>query len=264
MTRTAKKVSSALLHQLPDFSNSEAIADYFWRLVGNTEPFPRRLEGSIAIALPVTIVSLPSLTVSQIEDWLRERQVRCPLNVSDRRLSACVVAQGGHGVIFVDGADTEDERRFSVAHDAGHFLADYWLPRVSVLHRMGESIQPVLDGFRPPTTEERVHGLVVGLPLPAFSNLMDRDEDGLADTRHTISREDVADQVALELLAPRRQLERLCRELRIDQDAPDAAEQTTKLAIAAFGLPARIAARLAERHTMRAQSLRSVRQVLGM
>jgi len=264
MTRTAATVSNALLDQLPEGSNAEAIADYFWRLVGNTEPFPRRLEGSIAMALPVTIVSLPSLTVSQIEGWLRERQVRCPINLSDRRLSACVVAQGGHGVIFVDGADSEDERRFSVAHDAGHFLADYWLPRVSVLHRMGESIQPVLDGFRPPTTEERVHGLVIGLPLPAFSNLMDRDEDGLADTRHAIAREDVADQVALELLAPRRDFERLRKKSRIDLDAPDAVEHTAKLAIAAFGLPARIAARLAERYTMRAKSSRSIRQILDM
>lgn len=264
MTKTAKAVSSALLDKLPDVSNAEAIADFFWRLVGHTEPFPRRIEGSIAMALPVTIVSLPRLTVSQIEDWLRERQIRCPINVSDRRLSACVVAQGGQGVIFVDGADAEDERRFSVAHDVGHFLADYWLPRQSALHRMGERIRPVLDGLRPPTAEERVHGLVIGLPLPAFSNLMERDKDGLADTRHTISREDVADQVALELLAPRRDFECLCKESRIDRHAPDAVEQTTKLAVAAFGLPERIATRVAERHTMRTQFLQSVRQILGM
>ncbi|MEW8143902.1 MAG: hypothetical protein AB2777_20495 [Candidatus Thiodiazotropha endolucinida] len=257
-------MSRASLDQLPDGSNAEAIADYFWHLVGSTESFPRQLERSIAMALPVTIVSLPSLTVSQIEDWLRERQVRCPINVTDRRLRACIVAQGGHGVIFVDGADAEDERRFSVAHDAGHFLADYWLPRTAALLRLGDSIQPVLDGFRPPTVEERINGLVTGLSLPTFSNLMGRDEDGLADTRHTILREDIADQVALELLAPRCDFERLCSNSRIDRDAPDAVEQTTKLAVAAFGLPARIATRLAERHRMRTQSLRSVRQILGM
>lgn len=264
MTRTVKVVSRAFLDQLPDVSNAEAIADYFWHLVGCAEPFPRRLEASIAMALPVTIVSLPSLSVSQIEGWLSERQVRCPINVSDRRLSACVVAQGGHGVIFVDGADAEDERRFSIAHDAGHFIADYWLPRVSALQRLGKSIQPVLDGLRPPTVEERVDGLVTGLPLPTFSNLMDRDEDGLADARYTILREDVADQVALELLAPRRDFERLYRHSRINRDAPDAVEQTTKLAIATFGLPERIATRLAEHHMMRAQSSQSVRQILGM
>lgn len=262
--RKTVAVASEFLDWFPDVSNAEAIANYFWRLVGDTEPFPRRLEGSIAMALPVTIISLPSLTVSQIEGWLRDRQIRCPINVSDRRLSACVVAQGGHGVIFVDGADPEDERRFSVAHDAGHFLADYWLPRVSALHRMGEGIQPVLDGFRPPTAEERFHGLVVGLPLPAFSNLMDRGDDGLADTRRTISREDVADQVALELLAPRRDFERLCREFRVEWQAPAAVEQAAKLATQYFGLPARIAVKLAERHTMRAHCSRSVRQILGI
>lgn len=256
-------MSSTFLDQLPDVSDAEAIADLFWRMVGCTEPFPRRLEGSIAMALPVTIVSLPSLAVSHIEDWLRERQIQCPINVSDRRLSACVIAQGGHGVIFVDGADAEDERRFSIAHDAGHFIADYWLPRESALHRMGEIIRPVLDGMCPPTAEERIHGLMIGLPLPTFCNLMGRDKNGLADTRHIVSREDVADQVALELLAPRRDFEFVCKESGIDSDTPNTVEQMTKLAVAAFGLPERIAARVAKRHTMRVQSSRSVRQILG-
>jgi len=257
-------MSNAYTDELPDINNPEAIANYFWKLVGHAEPFPRRLEGSIALALPVTIVSLPSLTIAQIEGWLRERQVKCPINVSDRMLSACVIAQGGHGVIFVDGTDSADERRFSIAHDAGHFLADYWLPRIAALHRHGESIQPVLDGFRPPTTEERVRGLLVGLPLPAFSSIMERDDDGLADSHHAILREDTADQVALELLAPRRSFEQLCRDSRICWESSEAASQAAEIAAVAYGIPPRIARRLADRYAMRERSSRSVREILGM
>lgn len=258
------RMSSPYTEHLPEINNPEAIANYFWKLVGQVEPFPRRLEGSIALALPVTIVSLPSLTVARIEGWLRERQVQCPINVSDRMLSACVIAQGGHGVIFVDGSDSTDERRFSIAHDAGHFLADYWLPRIAALQRHGESIKPVLDGFRPPTTEERVRGLVVGLPLPAFSSIMERNDDGLADSQYAVFREDVADQVALELLAPRRDFEKLCRDSRICWESSEATSQAAEIAVVAYGVPMRIAKRLAERYVMRGRSSRSVREILGM
>ena len=84
---------------------------------------------------------------------------------------------------MVYGADSVDERRFSIAHDAGHFLADYWLPRIAALKELGEGIRPVLDGFRPPTTDERIGGLIAGLPLPTFSSIMERDEEGLAKAR---------------------------------------------------------------------------------
>lgn len=255
---------SAYTEQLPDINNPEAIANYFWTLVGQAESFPRRLEGSIAMALPVTIVSLPSLTVARIEGWLRKRQVQCPINVSDRMLSACVIAQGGHGVIFVDGSDSTDERRFSIAHDAGHFLADYWLPRIAALQRHGESIKPVLDGFRPPTTEERIRGLLVGLPLPAFSSIMERDDDGLADSQHAVLREDVADQVALELLAPRWNFEKLCRDSRICWESSEATSQAAETAVFAYDIPRRIARRLAVRYAMRERSSRSVREILDM
>ena len=258
------RMSSAYTNQLPDINDPVAIANYFWQLVGSTEPFPRRLEGSIAISLPVTIVSLPSLTVAKIEVWLRERQVQCPINVSDRTLSACVIAQGGHGIIFVDGSDSVDERRFSIAHDAGHFLADYWLPRIAALKKLGEGIRPVLDGFRPPTTDERIGGLIVGLPLPTFSSIMERDEEGLANTRDAIVREDVADQVALELLAPRRNLDQLLKKSRISWDSGGAVQQASDLLAVAYGIPTRVARRLAERCVMKTRSSRSVREILGM
>jgi len=249
---------------LPNINDSEAIADYFWQLVGSVEEFPRRLEGSIAIALPLSVVALPSLTVSKIEGWLRQRQVQCPINVADRRLSACVIAQGGHGILFFDGSDPEDERQFSIAHDTGHFLADYWLPRISAIQQFGEGVEPVLDGFRPPTPEERLGGVIAGMPLPSFSSLMERGADGLAESQNTVTREDIADQVGFELLAPRNDINRLCREQSLDWESQVAIARLAESVAARYGLPIRIAMQLANRVARQRRSSKSVRKFLGM
>jgi hypothetical protein len=249
---------------LPNADDPEAIANYFWQLAGSVEDFPRRLEGSIAIALPLSVVALPSLTVAQIVGWLRQRQVQCPINVSDRRVSACVIAQGGHGIIFVDGSDAMDERRFSIAHDTGHFLADYWLPRTSALRQFGEEIKPVLDGFRCATPQERLGGLVAGMPLPIFSSLMERGDDGLAECHETVAREDIADQVALELLAPRRDLQKLGRSMRLDWESSVSVARLGETAAVRYGLPLRIALQLADRVARQRRSSKSVRKFLGM
>lgn len=264
LTKLMLMTKLSYMSDLPNINDPVAIANYFWQLAGGVEEFPRRLEGSIAIAMPLSVVALPTLTVAQIEGWLRRRQVQCPINVADRRLSACVIAQGGHGIIFVDGSDPVDERRFSIAHDTGHFLADYWLPRISALREFGDEIEPVLDGFRPPTPQERLGGLVMGMPLPSFSSLMERGEDGLAKCDKTVAREDIADQVALELLAPRPDIKKLCRDMRVDWDSSVAIARLAQSAAARYGLPLRIALQLADRLARQRRSSKSVRKFLGM
>ena len=172
----------------------------FWKSCGEVESFPRSLERSLALALPVTLVKLPKLKLHKVEGWLQRRGVPFQFSCHNRAVRGCLVAFGGEGLIFVDGSDPDDERRFTLAHEIGHFLVDYWQPRKRAKDTLGHTITDVLDGVRPPTVSERVHALLVQMPIGVHTNLMERDTDVDSPTVWRI--EDRADKVALALLAP--------------------------------------------------------------
>src|SRR5712692_3347921 len=94
----------------------------FWKLSGDIETYPRNLERSLAFALPVVLVKLPHLRLWDIERWLQARGVGYQFNCQSRAVCGCLVAFGGKGMIFVDGSDPDDERRFTLAHEIAHFM----------------------------------------------------------------------------------------------------------------------------------------------
>lgn len=174
--------------------------DLFWQLCGESEPFPRNLERSLALALPVVIVKLPRLRLTHVEQWLRQR--RCAFRFEDesRPLRGCIVAHGGNGLLFIDGTDPIDEQRMTIAHEIGHFLADYWLPRTKAVNRLGTEILEVLDGLRLPTVTERVHAVLTGIHVGPYTSFLERGE--MLEAAQTWKVEARSDQIALSLLAP--------------------------------------------------------------
>ncbi|HKV40045.1 MAG TPA: hypothetical protein VJX67_12595 [Blastocatellia bacterium] len=184
-----------------DGSAQEAV-DRFWEKCGEIESFPRNLERPIALALPVALVKLPKLTLNDVERWLRKRGAPMTFGCESRPIRGCVVGYSGLGMIFVDGSDPDDERRFTLAHEAAHFMIDYWLPRELAVRKLGPGIAQVLDGIRKPTASENVHSLLAGVPLEVYVSLMEREQGcGQVDSRLWPA-EDKADRVALALLAP--------------------------------------------------------------
>ncbi len=177
-------------------------AERFWTEVGALEPFPRNLRQPIARGLPLAVVLLPMMSVGSIEQWLRRQEVLCHVGTNDRKLRACLVANCGQGLIFVDGADPDDEQRFSVAHELAHFLRDYWGPRREAVEHLGREILDVLDEMRPPYTEERTHALLSRISLDFHVHLMERTEHGDPATAAAAIAENNADRLAFELLAP--------------------------------------------------------------
>ena len=181
---------------------SQEAVNQFWQSCGEPEPFPRTLERSIALALPLTVIKLPHLKLSLIETWLTRRGVAFQFNCQSRNVRGCLVAFAGQGVIFVDGTDSDDEQRFTLAHETAHFLMDYQLPRETAARKFGQAIIEVLDGHRPPSVTERVHSVLAGASIGVYTKLMERNQasDGFDSGIWEI--EDRADRVALALLAP--------------------------------------------------------------
>lgn len=177
------------------------LARAFWKEAGEEEPFPRSLRRAIAWAVPLTVMFLPRLGVKSVGARLRELGVACSIDETDRPLRACLVARRGQGIAFVDGADSENEQRYSLAHELAHYLRDYRYPREEACKRLGDQVQEVLDGERPPTLQERLDALLRNTPVGFHVHLMHRKKGQIASGAVAVAERE-ADLLAYELLAP--------------------------------------------------------------
>ena len=216
-------------------------AERFWRLAGCRESFPRSLEAPLSWALPVTLIKLPHLEVSSLTEWLERQDIIPTFTVGYRCLRACLLAKAGYGMIFLDGSDPEDERRFSLAHEISHFMLDYWQPREHVLSALGSGIREVLDGHRSPTPEERLGGLFQGVSWQTFTHFMDRSPSGQVEHLRILEAEDQADRLALELLAPRKIVLSRLQARDIPWKEASACEWAAETLRHEFGLPETVA-----------------------
>jgi hypothetical protein len=223
--------------------SAQRLLDEFWRRAGAAKDFPRDLAGPIARALPVAIVRLPQLSLVSIELWLSARGVSYTFQCSERRVRGCLVAHRGTGIIFVDGADPEEEIRFTVAHEVAHFLLDYWSVRHRVIRKLGLASAEVLDGERVATFDERLAGALAGVPLGQFTDIMDRDGVTGEPTAEVHGIEDRADRLAIALLAPPSTVLAAARPL--GSTFPERRKRVIDVLIRDFGLPSHAAQRYA-------------------
>ncbi len=177
------------------------LAGAFWTQARCDEPFPRTLRKPIR-ALRLTSPLIPQLTVASARAWLERCGIVCDLPGRNRGLHGCLVARHGHGFALIDAEQSNDEQRFSLAHETAHFLKDYWSLRNEVQRRLGDSALEVMDGLRPPTPAERLHALLRCVPLGFYVHLMERNAEGAVTSSATAAVEENADRLAYELLAP--------------------------------------------------------------
>lgn len=219
-------------------AQAETVVELFWQLAGEPEAFPRSLERSLALALPVALVKLPHLQLRGIENWLRRRGTPFAFGCESRAVRGCLVAHAGKGLLFVDGEDPDDERRFTLAHEIAHFLLDYWQPREKAIEKLGPSLADVIDGLRDPTLTERVHALLGSVHIGPYQSLMERHEQ--ADGTSIWIAENRADQIAMRLLAPPEEV-LPCVDLSLTQ-YPQRFQMVADVLRSRFGLPAPLAA----------------------
>lgn len=214
-------------------------------------------------ALPLFIIKVPRLRLSDLRDRLATYGISFRVDGRNRQLYGCLVAFGGKGIIVLDGSEPMDELRFSLAHEVGHFMIDYMQPRARALHRLGPPIVDVLDGLRPPTPEERIDAVLSDVRIGVHSHLMDRTSSGAIGCGRVTGSEFRADRLAFELLAPEEAVLAAVRSWDPQLSERDTPAVQTVL-IEAFGLPAAAARQYAHFLGTVGEHRPSLRAWLGM
>lgn len=189
---------------------SKELADQFWartpdRLRGGAD-----LDAAVVSSLPLALVTMSGLTLAGVRAWLGERGIRAA-GGQDARLRGFLVAWRGVGLLFCDGTLDAAERRFTIAHEVGHFVLDYEQPRRRVLRDAPELLE-VVDGAREATAADRTRALLARAPLGLHTHALGGEAEPVAE-------EDEASRFALELLAPWDELLNLVRHDLVEGEA---------------------------------------------
>lgn len=196
----------------------------------------RDLASLLSWHSPVALVVLPRLSLGRAGDWLAGRGAVIELGAANRNVRGLLVAWRGSGVIFVDGALSVAERDLTIAHEWGHFLFDYEMPRARVLATAPELLE-VVDGYRPRSLEDRIDAVLAGVPLGLHIHLLERDGAGDAPWEVAL-REDIATSFAVEMLSPWEDVLAIVRSaLRAQMDYEMRLARATAAIAERFGLP---------------------------
>jgi len=232
----------------------------FWERAGYEEAFPRQLEHPIMSTTPVFIVKVhhQRLDTAYIQHRLRRRGVNLQTPWAERRLNGCLVAFKGEAAIFVDGTLPPEESRVIIAHEFGHFLADYEWPRFKALRNLGDAILEVLDGNRSPSGNELLAATLTDVRIGVYVHYMDRSGDpNIASMVGQV--EETASIVGAELLAPR---QAVLAELAKRGDGQNRAAMMSVLQ-KRFGLPTAYANWYADRLARQLRTRQSFSDILG-
>ena len=242
----------------------ESAAEEFWRAAGEVEPFPRNLEAPVLWALPLFILKVPRLTLSDVRAKLADYDIAFGVGGPNRSLYGCLVAFAGKGVVMLDGSEAPDELRFSLAHEVGHFIIDYLQPRIRAQRRLGPAIVDVLDGLRPPSKVERIDAVLSDVRIGVHTHLMDRTTSGAIGCGRISGSEFRADRLAFELVAPEAAVLAEASRSSLASTADDNVAAVRAVLVEVFGLPVASARQYAQFLGTVGQRRPSIRSWLGM
>jgi hypothetical protein len=154
-------------------------------------------------ALPLVIQGVADLSLADVHRFIGRMRTIDEVTSGELRrpLHGFLFADLDVAVLFVDAADSVEEQRVTVAHEAAHFLLHYLEPRRRAVTAFGAGIVPVLDRTREPTRGERFSSALRAVPLEPWRHALWHEPDGVTSTL-----EAEADDLAIELLAPVAQL----------------------------------------------------------
>lgn len=159
--------------------------------------------GELVGSLNVTWQELPQLTGASAVAFLRERvgSVEASLDLANERLAGFLYATPRHGNIFVEQGDRLTRRRFSIAHELGHYLLHlrpYFARHVSDEGSAQLGVVEALPMGGEQEESAQLQGRLM-LPIESASDVDDTNADA-ATVRQRM--EDEANRFAADLLMP--------------------------------------------------------------
>ena len=103
------------------------LADEFWRAAGGRSV---AIAQAVAVALPIVIVRDLAAHATHCRRQTTAGWVENDLH-GDERLRGCLFARRGRAYLFVRDDDDPRERRFTLAHEAAHFMLHHEKARQS-------------------------------------------------------------------------------------------------------------------------------------
>ena len=218
-----------------------SLAKEFWKISGLKKNPPYDIISAISLTLPIDIVILSTLSLKRIENWLNEREIYPLFPVENRPVHGFILTHKGAGFIFLNGSDSLEERRFSAAHEASHFILDYKIPRDKAIQKLGSTIVEVLDGYREPSINERIDGVLNAISMEPFMHLLEKTGNVSFDRHKIFDVENDADALALELLAPSTLVIREAKSIKERARFKDFKDYCYQIITKRYGLPDSIA-----------------------
>ena len=221
-------------------------ADWFWKRAGGRFDFPADIGYAAMSALEVYVEEVADLTTGTAVSRSKRSNAQRHENIGERRIRGCLIVGRSGAAILVEMNDDEAQKRFTIAHECAHFILEVRRYKGDAALSLGHEFVDVLHGFREATPTERVDAWLHNVRADAFVHFMDRTPSGEYGCARTRDAECLADDLAVEILAPRPALvESLSSFGRMDFS--ESLITARRIAERRFGLPAEIAERYANR-----------------
>lgn len=221
-------------------------AEWFWRRAGGWPTPPVDIGYAATCALEVGVRQVPGLTTGSAVHHLRHLGVTSADRMDGRELHGCIAVGPSGGLILVETCDDDSQQRFTVAHEASHYILEVHRHHRRAAQRVGNDYVGALYGLREATSTERIDAWLNNVRSSSITHFMDRGPNSGYGCGNTLEAECSADRLALEILAPRSEMARavLDRRKLPFRDMDDAVR---RFAEERFGLPGEVAGPYASR-----------------
>ena len=181
-------------------------ADWFWKRAGGRPGLPADIGYAAMCAIEVYIEEVSDLTTVTAASCIEGVGIRIPDVVSERRIHGCLVVGRRGAAILVEKNDDAAQKRFTIAHECAHFILEVRMNQGRAENRLGPGFASILHGHREATPNERIAARLHGVSSDPLVHFMDRTATGDYGRWRIHEAECLADDLAVEILAPRAEL----------------------------------------------------------